>query len=284
MKKQRYIVEIEMSDGDFISAGWLKELIQTDCNVEDEGRHKVTVQETSLPSNLDEATEKEAEAYWKAQGGGSHAQWDKFRAVVKHFTEWQKEQKPVPKFSVGDYVKDTNYKGDPLYQIVGIDKECYICEYRGDKNMGDRAVMHFTFDNPYLRLEQRPAEWSEEDERMLSRCIKSAECSKRFANSETYKAAKDVEMNWLKALPERFNLQPKPEWSEEEKEKLNRIYHILGMASDEHAYSTTCRLIGDNEAIELQDFLRALVPPQQNPEDSFGVSIQIIATKDYNPK
>ena len=57
MKKQRYIVEIEMPDGDFISAGWLKDLIQTDCDVEDEGRKKVTVQETSLPSNLDEAAE-----------------------------------------------------------------------------------------------------------------------------------------------------------------------------------------------------------------------------------
>ena len=59
MKKQRYIVEIEMPDGDFISAGWLKDLIQTDCDVEDEGGEKITVrvQETSLPSNLDDAAE-----------------------------------------------------------------------------------------------------------------------------------------------------------------------------------------------------------------------------------
>jgi len=70
----------------------------------------------------------------------------------------QKEQKPSPKFKVGDYVIDTNYKGEPLYQIVGIDKECYICEYRGDKEMGNRAVMHFAFNNPYLRLEQKPVE------------------------------------------------------------------------------------------------------------------------------
>lgn len=55
MKKQRYIVEIEMPDGDFISAGWLKDIIQTDCDVEDESRKKVTVQEASIPSNLDEA-------------------------------------------------------------------------------------------------------------------------------------------------------------------------------------------------------------------------------------
>lgn len=57
---------------------------------------------------------------------------------------------------------------------------------------------------------------------MLSRCIKSVECSKRFANSETYKAAKDVEMNWLKDLSERFNLQLKQEWSEKDKEMFGR--------------------------------------------------------------
>jgi len=45
MKKQRYIVEIEMPEGDFISAGWLKDLIQADCDVEDSGRQKVEVKE-----------------------------------------------------------------------------------------------------------------------------------------------------------------------------------------------------------------------------------------------
>ena len=55
--------------------------------------------------------------------------------------------------------------------------------------------------------------------------------------------------------------KPKPtEWSEEDKDKLNRIYHLIGVAADEHAYSTTCRLIGDREAVELQDFLKALRP------------------------
>lgn len=66
-------------------------------------------------------------------------------------------------------------------------------------------------------------EWSEEDERMLSRCIKSVECSKQFADSETYKAAKDAEMNWLQNLSERFNLRPKNEWSEEDEKMLDEV-------------------------------------------------------------
>jgi len=45
MKKQRFIVEIEMPDGDFISAEWLKDLIQCDCDTEDSDRQKVEVKE-----------------------------------------------------------------------------------------------------------------------------------------------------------------------------------------------------------------------------------------------
>lgn len=40
-------------------------------------------------------------------------------------------------------------------------------------------------------------EWSEEDERMLSRCEKSIESSKQFADSDTFKKAKDNEIDWL---------------------------------------------------------------------------------------
>ena len=72
--------------------------------------------------------------------------------------EKQDQQKYIPKYKIGDYVKNTNYKGEPIYEIVYMDKECYICEYRGKERMGDKAVMHFSFDNPYLRLVQKPAD------------------------------------------------------------------------------------------------------------------------------
>ena len=61
-------------------------------------------------------------------------------------------------------------------------------------------------------------------------------------------------------------IEQKPVWSEEEKKKLDRIYYILGIAADEHAYSNTCRLIGDKEAIELQDFLRSIAKPEQKSD------------------
>ena len=92
--------------------------------------------------------------------------------------------------------------------------------------MADKSAQA-AFDMLEKQKEQKPAEWSEEDERMLSRCIKSVECSKQFADSETYKVAKDVEMNWLNSLPERFNLQQKVELSEEDEDMYKMVSSIV---------------------------------------------------------
>ena len=63
-------------------------------------------------------------------------------------------------------------------------------------------------------------------------------------------------------------LEKKPaEWTDEEKDKLNRIYWLIGNAADTHAFSTTTRLIGDKEAIELQDFLRSIAKPDFKPAE-----------------
>ena len=53
-------------------------------------------------------------------------------------------------------------------------------------------------------------------------------------------------------------IEQKPTWSEEDKRKMDRIYSILRQAADTHAFSTSCRLIGDAECIELQNFLKSL--------------------------
>lgn len=50
MKKERYIVEIEMPDGDASSSMYIQDVIQSDCDIEDEGRWKVSVKEYWKPS------------------------------------------------------------------------------------------------------------------------------------------------------------------------------------------------------------------------------------------
>jgi len=99
-------------------------------------------------SNVDNANKE----YWRGYREGKQEILDKYAELEK-----EGEQKCIPKYKIGDYVKNTNYKGEPIYEIVYMDKECYICEYQGKERMGDKAVMHFSFDNSYLRLVQKPA-------------------------------------------------------------------------------------------------------------------------------
>jgi len=75
----------------------------------------------------------------------------------------------------------------------------------------------------YVKDEQKPVEWSEEDEGMLSRCIKSIDCSKQFADSEAFKKAKDKEIDWLNSLRPQLHWKP----SEEQMEELNKARRFI---------------------------------------------------------
>lgn len=119
----------------------------------------------------------------------------------KSILAWLEKQKPVnvqPKFSAGDYVKDTNHPKNPIYRITYVDRHCYICEYVGKENMGDKCVMHFTTNNPYLQLTNKPIEWSEEDESFLQDAVNYFNIDDALQHS-----TKDI-ITWLKSLKQRI--------------------------------------------------------------------------------
>lgn len=51
MKKERYIVEIEMPEGDATSTAWVCDTLQSESDIEDEGRWKVSVKEYCEPND-----------------------------------------------------------------------------------------------------------------------------------------------------------------------------------------------------------------------------------------
>lgn len=193
-----------------------------------------------LKENEDERTKKSLIKSFTNQHPANFPTVDGFtREQILSWLEKQGGQKPTnkiePKFRIGDFVKNTNYHGEPIYEIVHIDKECYICEYRGKENMGDKAVMHFSFDNPYLCFVQNPT-WSEDDEEMiegLNNCLDELDEVNGWCH--TYVNDKDVRLedirNWLKSLKERVQPQPKQEWSEEDKMLLEKIISDYTVAS-----------------------------------------------------
>ena len=69
--------------------------------------------------------------------------------------------------------------------------------------------------------EQKPIEWSKRDKYMLERVKDSIEIAKSYSahSGECY----DEELDWIEALPKRFNLSKKQKWSEEDKKMLAQL-------------------------------------------------------------
>lgn len=92
----------------------------------------------------------------------------------------------------------------------------------------DGERMHFR-GNPAMeekQKEQKPAEWSEEDREMLMRCVAAIPVQGDEIMPTSYL---NKLRNWLESIPERFNLQPKPEWSEKDDEIRKALIAFLEM-------------------------------------------------------
>lgn len=75
------------------------------------------------------------------------------------------------------------------------------------------------------RKEQKPEEWSEKDKRMMRLTLETLEYISCQSKCEV--------VSWLKDLSNRFAIQPKQEWSEEDDDTYNRVYCLFRDAIDE---------------------------------------------------
>ena len=164
---------------------------------------------------------------------------------VMTWLESKKEQKPA-KFSIGDYVKDTNYHGEPIYKIVQMDSECYICEYQGPKSIGDRAIMHFSFNNPYLRIVPKPVEWSEEEKDIINEVVSILINDENRADNK----AEEDRLAYLAEKIQSLRPQPKVEWSKEEKERI-RQNGRLDVCYNPEKYGLCHKVEWDEEEMEM---------------------------------
>lgn len=100
-----------------------------------------------------------------------------------------------------------------------------------------------------FRFIQKPAEWSKNDTVFLN------EITDYFEN-KTVRLQHDIDMyaHWLKSLPERFNLQPKQEWSEE----------------DETIIEGACNALEIHGHTKLAERLKSLRPSWKPSEVCYG--------------
>ena len=88
-------------------------------------------------------------------------------------------------------------------------------EYTGKVDCGEYgvAVTEAYIAGVLSERNRKPAEWSEEDETCLTNILIMLQ---EYVIHHYSKDDVNKSVDWLKSLPERFNLQPKQEWSEED--------------------------------------------------------------------
>ena len=162
----------------------------------------------------------------------------------------QKEQKPAiklvfPKFRVGDIICNVHDESDKTTKRISyVGEHGYNFDYR---HLGDKAgggSFGFCYEDYYELVEQKPddkvmlsvhkpwlawlesprqvqnPEWNNLDKGILNDAITAVDL---LGNDESFNKGNPnlakafrIAKDWLKSLPERFNLQSKQEWSEED--------------------------------------------------------------------
>ena len=123
-------------------------------------------------------------------------------------TEKQKEQQPA------EYLDLDNASQDYVYNHF-----CQGADFTPDYIKG---LMEDAFiDGANWQKEQKPAEWSEEDKDYYDAIIAKLKVTQDDA------MLTDNQIDFLKSLPEKFILQPKQEWSEEDEKLLNKVETYL---------------------------------------------------------
>lgn len=120
-----------------------------------------------------------------------------------------------------------------LLKKNGIDYEPQRGYWEGFARLFDSSAREYV-------KEQNPA-WSEFDEGVLKDAIYATDL---LGNDEKYKESNPnlakafrVAKDWLKSLPERFNLQPKQEWSEDDERMLHIILTDINYAQKNYSSS-----------------------------------------------
>lgn len=116
----------------------------------------------------------------------------------------------------------------------------------------------------YEQKEQKPAEWSEEDKYILKNIHDFVK--ENTINPNRVNCAKEC-LNWLNSLPERFNLQPKTEWSEEDKKRIKQLIYDTEFIKAH--YEKRKEELGEQfnnfcieDCDEQIDWLKSLLPPK----------------------
>lgn len=167
------------------------------------------------------------------------------------------------------------------YTIGGINPSDYVPATKEQRNALMKVMTDagYTFDfekKELKKIEQKPAEWSEEDEKTLKNIIGNIESIRNTAVVEQYVDILDKDIEWLKSIKERVLPQPKQERSEEDEKYISSIIKMV-----EHCSFSSIGGITKAAAVAWLKFPKERVQPKQEwgIEDSMHLTNAILAAE-----
>lgn len=203
------------------------------------------------------------------------------------WTEKQGEQKTeieyiYPKFRIGDVIEPIKPNGNSKpVRVLSISKKTksYCCE-SDDHNV--YSSIPIRCENEYKLVEQKPAEWSEEDERMCQETIDWFE-KKCFPYALESENPARESIKWLKSLKDRVQPQPKQEWSEKDEKMLNSIIEEIRPFGECPDYPTDEDREYYYNRPKMIDWLKSLKPQNRwkpNEAQMRALELEIIGRRD----
>ena len=130
--------------------------------------------------------------------------------------DYQKEQKPVECIEF-----DNEFKNQVSHLLASVLNK----EWEYNKGFIEYAAQQLLGYAKREFISQSGVEWSEEDKEMFKITLDNLE-EIELKYGENYGRVGKC-MDWIESLPDRFNLQPKQEWSKEDKETIEKTICIL---------------------------------------------------------
>ncbi len=140
-------------------------------------------------------------------------------------------------------------------------------EIESDTDLWGRKILDYVWKYDEKLKEQKPVEWSEGDSDNLERVDNylwmlddyvGDDCAMPQGKTDKIRGnIQEVLSPWLKSLPERFNLQSKQEWSEEDERNMNTLISVI------ETYYHEYDLVRDDYPInarELGNWLKSIRP------------------------
>lgn len=176
---------------------------------------------------------------------------------------WLEKQKPMEDFNGDDYGIDSLWHAitileKTLGEVEGYQTDDGILEHK----CAITAVRKLAKE----RREQKPVEWSEEDERNASYICAALDCYYRFRedrNNTNGQEDLDKARNWLYNKLKSLRPQPKQEWSEEDENiRKELLVHCQKLSEASNAIKLADEYAKYNSWVALLKSLKERVQPQ----------------------